>query len=194
MLLCFASSVKHSWKGVSFIAQNVVWNLIEREVIITKYFEKGYHYLKMSFIIRTQFLKVSFCNFELTARLQHSFSSMCHLQWFFTRLRSCCKRAMDWKPVGFQLSISIDVPTVVTVRAGHWHIVSSSSQTTLHNAPWPRMPHCAIPVQTATSIQFLLYSPSHEFFIYVHPFPGQTILLKPCLEFSIWCLSAMELR
>ena len=108
--------------------------LDREELIITKYFEKGYHYLKMSFIITTQFLKVSFCNFELTARLQHSFSSMCHLQWFFTRLRSCCKRAMDWKLVGFQLSISIDVPTVVTVRAGHWHIVSSSSQKTLHNA------------------------------------------------------------
>ena len=42
--------------------------LDREEVIITKYFEKGYHYLKMSFIIRTQFLKLN----SATLNLQHS--------------------------------------------------------------------------------------------------------------------------
>ena len=81
----------------------VLWNILRRELRLLprmwcdtwsrrsdhhEIFWKELSLPEMSYIIRTQFLKVSFCNFELTARLQHSFSSMCHLQWFFTRLRS----------------------------------------------------------------------------------------------------------
>ena len=68
----------------SFIAQNVVWNLIGEkwwsQIILT---EKGYHYEKINFFIWTEFFKISFCNLQPTYSPLTAFSSLCHLQWFF---------------------------------------------------------------------------------------------------------------